>query len=86
MRVKNVYQNASGQWHIEYGLGNLMTLAVRVYCGQILIAIWIAMFIGLPLIVLTTLASGKSLHEEKSISSPFNCNIPQESIDRELSN
>ena len=82
MRVKNVYQNASGQWHIEYGLGNLMTLAVRVYCGQILIA----MFIGLPLIVLTTLASGKSLHEEKSISSPFNCNIPQESIDRELSN
>ena len=39
MKVKRIYQDKYGQWHIEYSWGNYIDLAIRVYIGQILIAI-----------------------------------------------
>jgi hypothetical protein len=47
MEVKEVYQDESGKWHIEYSLANLIGLALRVYVGQFLLFI----FIGLPLYI-----------------------------------
>lgn len=82
MEVKNVYQDVEGKWHIEYSSANLIGLAFRVYIGQFLIGI----FIGLPLILLISIVSAKSLHEEKNIAPPYNSGDRQESISDELSN
>ena len=85
MKVKNVYQDASGKWHIEYSPANLMGLALRVYGGEFLISIWVLIFVGLPF-VLITMVSAKSLPNKQNISSPSNFDILQESICREISN
>jgi uncharacterized membrane protein len=71
MEVQNVYQDAQGKWHIDYGAGHLMGLAIRVYFGQLLIGLIIA----IPVIVLSVLigvAVGKSLAEESNTSQKLN--------------
>ena len=60
MQVKNVYQDAEGKWHIDYDTGHLMGLAIRVYCGELLIGTFISIFISLPLLLLATIALGNS--------------------------
>ncbi|NEN99151.1 MAG: hypothetical protein F6K50_27820 [Moorea sp. SIO3I7] len=37
MKVKNVYQDEQGNWHIDYGIDHLMGLSIRTYLGQTLI-------------------------------------------------
>ena len=81
MEVQNVYQDAQGKWHIDYHSGHLMGLAIRVYWGQFLISI----FIGLPVLILATLASAKSLDESKNIYPNSNSSFSQESVCRKLS-
>jgi hypothetical protein len=49
MEVENVYQDAQGKWHIDYGAAHLMGLAIRVYFGQFLISLIIA----IPVIILS---------------------------------
>lgn len=80
MEVRDVYQDIYGKWHIEYSSGHLMGLAIRVYWGQFLLNISIALLIGIPLIVFVTLASAKSLHKEKNIDLNSNSSILQESF------
>jgi len=55
MQVKNIYQDAKGKWHIDYKSEHLMGLAIRVDCGELLIGMSI-IFIGLPLLLLATIA------------------------------
>ena len=43
-----------------------MGLAIRVYCGELLIGAFISIFIGLPLLLLATIALGNSLKEEQN--------------------
>ena len=86
MEVRDVYQDAQGKWHIDYSSGHLMGLAIRVYWGQFLLSISICILIGLPLIILATLASAKSLHEEKNIDSNHDPTILQGSFCNYLSN
>jgi hypothetical protein len=76
MEVKNVYQDASGQWHIEYSVMNLMGLALRVYVGALLFGI----FISLPLTILASIVVGKTIDEQPNIPPPSNSNVPQESV------
>ncbi|NEO76343.1 hypothetical protein [Moorena sp. SIO4G3] len=38
MKVKDVYQDEQGNWHIDYGIDHMMGLALRVYLGYIIIA------------------------------------------------
>lgn len=89
MEVKNVYQDASGKWHIKYSPENLMGLALRIYVGEFLIGMWVFMFVGLPLIVLSvliTMVSANSFPEKPNISPPSNADIPRESLCQKISN
>lgn len=86
MEVKNVYQDASGKWHIEYSNKNLMGLALRVYAGHLLLSIVIFIFLGLPLFLLMAIASAKSLDEKPNISPSSNSDAPQESVCQEILN
>jgi len=52
MKVENVYQDEQGDWHIDYGLDNLMGLAIRVYFGQLLISLVVV----IPLMIISVLA------------------------------
>jgi hypothetical protein len=76
MEVKNVYQDASGQWHIEYSAMNLMGLALRVGVGQTLLSIFFLATIW----ALTFIASAKSIREQPNITPPSNSNVPQKSV------
>jgi hypothetical protein len=85
MEVKNVYQNESGKWHIEYSLTNLMGLASRVYAGYFLLFICF----GLPLLLITTLITislAKYIHEQPNISPSLNSNLSKKSVYRDISN
>ena len=86
MQVEIIYQDAEGKWHIDYNSGHLMGLAIRVYWGQFLINIFIGLIIGLPLLILATLVSAKSLDTEKSINPSSNSIVPQTSSCTELYN
>gem|GEM_PF-4446958 len=71
MKVENVYQDEQGDWHIDYGLGNLMGLAIRVYFGELLIGI----IFGILLIMIIFFAGftlGKSLPKENKTPLPAN--------------
>ncbi len=37
MKVKDVYKDEQGNWHIDYGFDHLMGLSIRTYLGHILI-------------------------------------------------
>ncbi|NEO69841.1 hypothetical protein [Moorena sp. SIO3H5] len=43
MKVKDVYQDEQGNWHIDYGIDHMIGLACRVYLGYLIMAcmIWI---------------------------------------------
>lgn len=87
MEVKKVYQDKEGKWHIDYDSSHLMGLAIRVYFGQILITIFISIFIILPILILTSIASGNSLHKkEKDIAPSSNYCRTQESVNSKLAN
>ena len=65
MKVENVYQDSEGNWHIDYDASHLMGLAIRVYCGQFLLAL----FLLVPIMILAALVGftyGKSLPEENT--------------------
>ena len=67
MQVENVYQDSQGNWHVDYGIGHLMGLALRVYFGQILISL----IIVIPLMIISVIAGialGQSLPEETDTS------------------
>lgn len=76
MKVKNVYQDRAGNWHIDYGFVDLMGLAIRVYFGQLFIGICV----GSTLLLLATLASGNSLPEKQNIPQNSNSIILEKSI------
>ncbi|MEM8721639.1 MAG: hypothetical protein AAGE84_20480 [Cyanobacteria bacterium P01_G01_bin.39] len=84
MEVKNVHQNIKGEWHIDYGVGHLMGLALRVCIGQALLSL----FIGIPLSILMSLASANSLNESKNIdlNSNSNSTVLQKSVCNQKSN
>jgi hypothetical protein len=76
MEVKNVYQDASGQWHIEYSAMNLMGLAIRVSVGQTLLSIVLVATSW----ALTSIVSGKTIDERPNITPSSNSNVPQKSV------
>ena len=82
MKVENVYQDAEGKWHIDYSFAHLMGLAIRVYLGQLCIGICVV----LPILILATLASAKSLPNKKNIVPNSNHTVPQESVCNKLLN
>ncbi|NEQ81658.1 MAG: hypothetical protein F6K26_15810 [Moorea sp. SIO2I5] len=47
MKVKDVYQDEQGNWHIDYGVEHLMGLAIRNDLGQTLIGFIISIPISL---------------------------------------
>lgn len=83
MEVQNVYQDDQGKWHVDYGAGHLIGLAIRVYFGQLLIGL----IIGIPVMILSVLigiAVGKSLPEESNTSQKLNlrsCTISSHSLE-----
>ncbi len=77
MEVQNVYKDDQGKWHIDYGTGHLMGLAIRVYCGHFLNSL----ILTIPIMILGFLigvATGKSLPEENNTSQKLNSH--QESV------
>lgn len=81
MKVENVYQDKEGNWHIDYGLGNLMALAIRVYIGQLLIGLVLL----IPLMMIAVLAGftlGQSLPKENK--APIPTNFQLESNDNQV--
>jgi hypothetical protein len=76
MEVQKVYQDESGQWHIEYNPFNLMGLALRVSVGQFLLSI----VVGVTFWALTFIVVGKTIDEPPNIPLPSNSHIPQQSI------
>ncbi len=65
MKVKDVYQDEQGNWHIDYGFDHIIGLALRSYLGQLMIAciIWI------PMIFLILIGSTISELNQKEDSS-----------------
>lgn len=82
MKVKNVYQDDEGNWHIDYGFIDLMGLAIRVYFGQLFLGICVGSFV----LLLATLASGNSLPVKLNIAPSSDSIVPQESVGNELYN
>lgn len=77
MKVQDIYQDKSGQWHIEYSPSDLMALAWRVAIGEFLIGI----FIILILFLLTLIASAAN----NSLPEPENsCFCSTSQIDKKL--
>ena len=67
MQVDNVYQDAEGKWHVDYGFSHLMGLAIRVYFGQFLISL----ILVIPIMIISVIAGialGQSLPEETDTS------------------
>ncbi|NEO22214.1 MULTISPECIES: hypothetical protein [unclassified Moorena] len=65
MKVKDVYQDEQGNWHIDYGVEHLMGLAFRVYLGHIIIVC----IISIPMICLGLIGGTISELIEKEDSS-----------------
>ena len=55
MKVKNVYQDDEGNWHIDYGFTHLMGLAIRVQLGGLFLSLTIMLAMALTTIVLGTI-------------------------------
>ena len=89
MRVKKVYQDDEGNWHIDYGYSHLVGLAIRVWLGGLFLWINLIMlliiFSGLSIIlayfiVLFTSVKNNYFPKEKNNSSFLN--IQSESIEK----
>ncbi|NET82161.1 MAG: hypothetical protein F6J94_09500 [Moorea sp. SIO1F2] len=65
MKVKNVYQDEQGNWHIDYGIDHLMGLSIRTYLGQIMIGL----IISIPMICLGLIGGTISELNQKEDSS-----------------
>ncbi|MDJ0507886.1 MAG: hypothetical protein QNJ64_01320 [Crocosphaera sp.] len=66
MKVKDVYQDSEGNWHIDYDANHLMGLAIRVYFGQMLITLClIPIFLVLGIFI--GIVFGKPLPTENKI-------------------
>ena len=65
MKVKKVYQDNKGNWHIDYGFTHLMGLAIRVYIGGFFL--WLTLFVSLLILsALVGFTFSKSLPEENT--------------------
>ena len=62
MKVKKVYQDEQGNWHIDYDTDSLMALALRVYIGQFLIGFALLLIFLISSIMLN-LIMGKPILE-----------------------
>lgn len=75
MRVKNIYQDDEGKWHIDYGFTHLMGLAIRVYFGELVLilttiaSIIIVSTLAVALVRLSGLVIDNSLPEKENNSS-----------------
>ncbi|NEQ81659.1 MAG: hypothetical protein F6K26_15815 [Moorea sp. SIO2I5] len=65
MKVKNVYQDEQGNWHIDYGIDHMMGLAIRNYLGQIMIGL----IISIPMIFFVVIGGTISELNQKEDSS-----------------
>ncbi len=77
MKVKKIYQDERGDWHIDYEPDHLIGLALRVYIGQILITL----IIGVMFFMISTLVNlitGEPILDTDRDFQPEN--IPEEQL------
>ncbi len=80
MEVKNVYQDESRKWQIEYSYANLMGLTLRLFAGYFLLFICFALPFYILIAILISITSAKSIHEQPNISAPSNSDVSQKFI------
>lgn len=80
MEVKNVYQDESGKWQIEYSYANLMGLTLRVFAGYFLIFVCFVLPFYILIAILISITSAKSIPEQPNISAPSNSDVSREFI------
>lgn len=84
MRVKEVYQDEKGNWHIDYDFDHLMGLSIRVWFGGLLIYLKITIYaiifssLSIALFYLFTSVRNNYSPKEKNHSSFLN--VQPESI------
>ena len=86
MKVKKVYQDNKGNWHINYGFTHLMGLAIRVQLGGLFLGLTIVAILILGNLVLSFVGLSsiylKNFIDEAGNSSSDD--VRQESVEQRL--